>query len=182
MPDTETAPTTQITIQGLPFEAPQPYKAGAYTLSEGESSALNQTLAENLRNNFAPKIKAAIEAFRKANGLGEDVEVPVTELDHEALIEEFNKYADEYEFGVRRAGGVRAPVDPVGKEAHRIASQKVRDALKKKGVKIDTVSKEKMGELIAAVIDKYPEIKEEAKRRVESTQAVAVEGLEALGL
>lgn len=183
MVETETAPTTQITIQGLAFDAPQPYKSGPAELTEGEASALNQTLAENLRNNFAPTIKKALEEYRKANGLAEDAEVPVSELDAEALIEAFNKYADEYEFGVRRAaGGTRAPLDPVGREAHRIASQKVRDALKQKGIKLDSVPKEKMAEFVKAVIEKYPDITEEAKRRVAATQAVAVEGLSELGL
>lgn len=174
---TET-PTTQITVQGLTFDAPQPYKAGAHELTEGEASALNQTLAENLRNNFAPSVKKAVEEFRKANGLGEEAEIGVDQLDHDALAEAFDKYAGEYEFGIRRAaGGVRAPADPVGREAHRIALAKVKDALKAKNIKMDSVPKEKMGELVKQVIDKYPEITEEAKRRVSSVSAVALEDL-----
>lgn len=172
-------PTTQITVQGLTFDAPQPYTAGTKELTDGEASALNQTLAENLRNNFAPQVKKALEEYKKANNLPEDAEVGVDQLDHEALIEAFDKYADEYEFGVRRAGGgTRAPADPVGREAHRIASAKVREALKKKGLKIDSVSKEKMAEFIEGVLAKYPEIKEEAKRRVEATQTIAASDLE----
>jgi len=181
MSDAATVPaeqTTQITVQGLTFDAPQPYKSGPVTLTEGEASALNQTLAENLRNNFAPQVKKAIEEYKKANSVAEDVEVGVDQLDHEALIEAFDKYADEYEFGIRRAGGgTRTPADPIGREAHRIASTKVREALKKKGLKLDSVSKEKMAEFIQAVLAKYPEIREEAKRRVESVQSVAFEDL-----
>ena len=184
MVEAETASVAQITIQGLPFEAPQPYKPGPRDLTEGEAAALNQTLAENLRNNFAPTIKKAIEEFRKTNGLDEEAEVPVTDLDHDGLIEAFNEYADGYEFGIRRAGGggTRAPADPVGKEAHRIASAKIKEALKKKGIKLDSVSKEKMAEFVQQVLDKHPEIRETAKRRVEEMQSVAVEGIEALGL
>ena len=172
-------PTAQITVQGLTFEAPQPYKAGTHELTEGEASALNQTLAENLRNNFAPKVKSAAEDYRKANGMDEGAEVAVDQLDTESLQEEFIKYAGEYEFGVRRAaGGTRVPVNPVEREAHRIASQKVRDALKKKSIKIDSVSKEKMAEFVQGVLAKYPEIIEEARRRVDATQNLAAADLE----
>lgn len=174
----EEVPVTQITVQGLTFEAPQPYKSGPHELTEGEASALNQTLAENLRNNFAPTIKKAVEEYRKANGLDEKAEVGTDQLDHESLSEAFEKYADEYEFGVRRAGGgVRAPADPVGKEAHKIALAKVKEALKKNGYKIDSVPKEKINEFVQSVLTKYPEIRAEAERRIQATAAVAVEDL-----
>ena len=178
MVEAETVPTTQITVQGLTFEAPQPYKAGVRELTEGEASALNQTLAENLRNNFAPHVKKAVEEFRKANGLAEDADIGVDQLDHDSLSEAFDKYADEYEFGIRRVGGgVRAPANPVEREAVRIATGKVREALKKKGLKLDSVSKEKMAEFVKHVLEKYPDIREEAKRRVDSVATVAVEDL-----
>lgn len=167
-----------ITIQGLEFEAPQPYKAGPRELTEGEASALNQTLAENLRNNFAPRIKAAQAEYRKANNLAEDAEVAVTSLDQEKLAEDFEKYASEYKFGVRTAGGPRTPSDPVGKEAHRIALAKVKTALKAKNIAADSVSKEKMAEYVKQVLDKYPAIREEAERRVQAAGSVAVEELD----
>jgi hypothetical protein len=172
------ADVASITIQGLEFEAPQPYKAGAYELTEGEASALNQTLAENLRNNFAPKIKAAQAAYRQANGLADDAEVPVASLDQDALAEAFEKYASEYEFGVRKGGGgPRTPSDPVEREAFGIAKEKVKTALKAKNIEVGSVSKEKMGEYIKQVLDKYPAIREEAKRRVATTAELAVEDL-----
>lgn len=177
MVETAELPVSQITVQGLTFEAPQPYKAGPHDLTEGEASALNQTLAENLRNNFAPAVKKAAEEYRKANGLAEDAEVAVDQLDADGLSEAFDKYAAEYEFGIRRAGGTRAPADPIGKEAHRIALAKVREALKKKNIKFDSVPKEKMSEFVQAVLAKYPEIKDEAKRRVESVSTIAAEDL-----
>lgn len=175
------AKVTSITIQGLEFEAPQPYAAGTVELTPGEASALNQTLAENLRNNFAPKIKAAMEEYRKANNLAEDAEVPVANLDQDALIAQFNEYADKYEFGVRTAGGTRTPTDPVEREAMRIGRERVKAALNKKGIKIDSVSKEKMSELIQQVLSKYPDIKEEAKRRVDATASIALDGLDLSG-
>lgn len=169
----------KITIQGLEFEAPQPYKPGAHELTEGEASALNQTLAENLRNNFAPKIKAEMAKYRQANGLAEDAEVAISSLDQDALNEAFDKYASEYEFGVRKGGGgPRTPTDPVEREAFGIARDKVKAALKAKNIEVGSVSKEKMGEYIKQVLDKYPAIREEAKRRVDTTAGLAVEGLD----
>lgn len=184
MSDTQTANApaeegvTSITIQGLEFTAPQPYRAGPYELSEGEASALNQTLAENLRNNFAGRVKAAKDEYRKANGLGEDDDVPVSGLDIEALQEEFDKYADEYEFGVRRAGGgTRTPVDPVEREAHRIALDRVKEAFRKENVKISSVPKERLNEIVKAVLGKYPDIREIAKRRVEEQSQIVLSDL-----
>lgn len=168
----------KITIQGLEFEAPQPYAPGPIELTEGEASALNQTLAENLRNNFAPRIKTAVTEYRKANNLADDAEVPVGDLDYDMLAEAFEKYAEEYEFGVRKAGGPRTPSDPVEREAHGIAKIKVKAALNKKNIELGSVSKEKMAEYITQVLTKYPEIREEAKRRVASTSEMAVEELE----
>lgn len=169
-------PVTSITIQGLEFEVMQPYQKG-HVVTEGEAAALNQTLAENLRNNFAPTIRKAIADYRKTNGLAEDAEVPVSQLDRDELQTHLDKYAEEYEFGVGRAGGVRTPRDPVEREAYRIATEKLRAALSAKSVKLSSVSKEKMDELVKGIITKYPAITEEAKRRVSSAADIALEGL-----
>lgn len=172
-------PYSAITIQGLEFQVAQPYKAGNHALTAGEASALNQTRAENIRNNFASTIKKAIEEFRTTNKLAEDAEVPVTSLDHDDLSEKLATYDGEYEFGVRGGpSGPRAPVDPVGREAFRIASERVKLALKKKGIKLDSVPKEKMAEFVTGAIAKYPEITAEAKRRVEATAGIALDSLQ----
>jgi len=170
---------SEITIQGLAFEVDRPYKAGQIDLSEGEAHALNQTRAENLRNNFAPQVRKAIEEYRKANNLPEDGEVAVTNLDRDTLQTEFDKYADNYKFAVGGGGGTRTPLDPVMREATRIATDKVKTALSEKNIKLSAVSKDRMAELVKQVIGKYPEIKAEAQRRVEATGAIA---LDAIGL
>ena len=90
----------QITIAGKTFNAPLRYEEG-HELSAGEAAALNQTYHENLRNNFAKKVKDAIEA----GAFSQDV-----------IQIEFDAYAREYQFGVRTGGG-GAPRDPVTKEA-----------------------------------------------------------------
>lgn len=176
---TTNAPSVkEITVQGLAFEVNQPYAAGTHELTVGEANALNQTLAENLRNNFAPKVKKAMEEYRKANSLADDAEVAVTSLDHDALKTEFEAYAAEYEFSaIAGGGGARTPTDPIQREAYRIAWDKIKLALTKKGIKIDTVGKDKKDELIKGTLEKYPAITEEATRRVNSAADIALDGL-----
>lgn len=169
-------PYADLTIQGLTFSAPQPYAAG-HTLTDNEASALNQVLAENLRNNFAGTIKQAFEDFRKTNNLAEDAEVAVDQLDKDDLETKFTAYAAEYEFGVRRAGGSRLPSDPIEREAYEMAQDLIKQALKKKNVKLDTVPKEKFHEFVTQLLDSKPEIRAEAKRRVEASRSIGIDEL-----
>ncbi len=176
---TDTTPHRDVTIQGLTFSYPAPYTAGPHELTEGEASQLNQVLGENLRNNFAAKIRSHIEDYRKANNLPEDQEIGADVLDKDTLDHEFAELAVKYEFGVRQASGApRTPSDPIMKEAVLIARSRVRDALKKKGIQMDTVSKEQMHAFVQQVLEKYPDIREEAKRRVEASASIAIDGLE----
>lgn len=157
-----------ITIQGFEFEVPAPYVAG-HVLSAGEASALNQVLAENLRNNFASKVKAAKEEAEKAG----------TEPDIHALQDALTAYASEYEFGVRSAGSPRATVDPVTREALNLAREAIRAAAKAKGLKLD---KEKVEELATGLIEKDPKFRATAEERVAQKKAIAAETLESIGL
>lgn len=168
-------PTTPLTIQGMSFDAPQPYKAGAYELSEGEASALNQTLAENLRNNFAVKIQAKKDEYRETNKLPEDAEVANDQLDKEELDGLFATYAADYEFGIRRGGGRgRAPADPVEREAYNIALSRLKDKLKSSGIAVSSVPTEQMDEFVKTLLTKYPEIREEAARRVKVASSISI--------
>lgn len=167
-----------ITIQGLEFNVDYPYTSGDIVLTAGEASALNQTRAENLRNNFAARIKAMIEEYREANKLPDEEEIASSVLDKDTLDKEFTEYMGNYEFGVRQlGGGGRIPMDPVEREAWKISELKVKEALRASNVKLTSVSKEKMSELIEAVIAKYPDITEEAKRRVSAVGAIVIEDL-----
>lgn len=174
-PDT---PRGQLTIQGMDFSYPMPYKTG-HALTEGEASALNQVLGENLRNNFAAKIKAKkaeiAAEYRKANNLAEDapVEVGNDALNMDEMRQEFESYCTDYEFGVRQSTGPRVPVDPVEREAFTMARTVIREALKGKNIKISSLSDEQMEGLIKQLLDSQPQIREEAKRRVEATSNLA---------
>lgn len=137
----------QITIAGQVFNVPVRYEEG-HELNAGEASALNQTYHENLRNNFASRVKEGMEA-------GKDVATLQAELD---------SYAEGYQFGVRTGGG---PVrDPVLSEAMRIAKDKIKDYLKSKGVKQKDIDSKLITEKAKQLIEKDPKILEMAKKRV----------------
>ena len=160
-----TVETTEITIQGLTFEVPAPYSEG-HVLTAGEASALNQTLAENLRNNFAVNIKKAIAKYREVNKIADEVEIAADKLDKDELDAELAKYATEYKFGVRKSGGTRTPKDPVEAEAQKIALIRIKAALAKKNIDVKSIDKERMAKLVADALEKYPDIRESAARRV----------------
>lgn len=175
---TAETPHSEITVQGLTFLHPCPFVEG-HPMTAGEASQMNQVLGENLRNNFAAKIKSKIEAHKKANNIPDDQEIGADVLDKDELDQEFATLAQKYEFGVRSAAsGPRAPADPVGKEAYKIAWDKVKLALTKKNIKLDSVTKEQKAALIEQVQAKYPEIMEEAKRRVQATAEIALEDVD----
>lgn len=148
----------QITIAGHSFNVPVRYEEG-HELTAGEASALNQTYHENLRNNFAKKVKDA----------GASADVP-------ALQAELDAYAAAYAFGVRTGGG-GAPRDPVMAEAMSIAKGIIRAALKKKGKKVSEVDPKAINDAAKKLIDRDHSITETAKARVAEAQAAASEDL-----
>lgn len=168
-----------VKIQGVDFEVPQPYVAGPRELTEGEASQLNQVLAENLRNNFASTVDKAQEAAAKANSV-EVTAVTNDMLDLDALTKAFEEYCDTYEFGVRRGGAPRI-TDPIEREAMDMATDAVRQAIKTKGLKLADVPAEKIRSLAGQLLEKNPQIREEAKRRVEATRGIALDELDLSG-
>lgn len=150
----------QITIQGKIFNAPLRYEEG-HELNAGEAAALNQTFHENLRNNFAKRVKEAIEN----GGFNQD-----------ALQSEFDKYAEDYEFGVRTGGG--APRDPVMAEAMNIAKGQIKAKLKEKGKVLRDYDAAAITEAAKKLVAKTPAIMELAKKRVEEAQMAAAVDLD----
>lgn len=191
MPPTDTdvaneAALQDITVNGLTFQAELPYAAG-HPLTAGEAVALNQTYSENLRNNFANRVKkaqtAALDAAKKAwtdagsqGNAPSEVELPAGEL--ERLTREWDEYVTNYEFNGRRVS--RPQGDPIDREASKMAKQlitthcKDNKAADGSSAPIDTksFSDEKWAELIAQVLEKYPNIREQAKVRVEASKIV----------
>lgn len=162
--DAEDDASAEITIQGHTFVVPTPFTEG-HKCSKAEAEALNQLLKENLRNNFASKLRKAKEDHGEA--------IPEDKLI--MLKSSFQKYADDYTFQGRKVG---VPRDPVTAEATKIAKDKVREALAKRGVTVKSLAEGRFDSLVAEVLAKYPAIRAEAQRRVSAQASVAIEALD----
>lgn len=156
--------TKEITIAGHSFPVSQPYAAG-HVITEAEAKALNQVRAENVRNNTAAKVKAAMEGTAKDGD-------PTAEN----IAEFVAKYDAEYVFTLASVGGGRKPTDPVEVEALRIARATFADWAAGKKLTVKAI-KEKIGEeayeaKIAEIAEREDTVKE-AKRRVTARQKAA---------
>lgn len=159
-------PRNEITVQGVTLEAPAPYAEG-HTVTANEAAVLNQTLSENLRNNFSRRVKKVVEEAG-----GED------QVDLKALQKEFDAYIAEYEFGVRRTGGGQPKLSPEEREARNIAKDTVKDGIKAKGYKITDVPASKINELADSLVEKDSFYMEEAKRRIKAKQKAAEQSID----
>lgn len=178
-----------IKIQGFDFEVPAPYTEG-HVLTANEASSLNQTYGENIRNNSASRIKAAQEAAQKTDPPGEfDIDAiggikgtAATADNSKTLRQVIDEYAATYVFGVRSAR-VSEPVDPVEREAHRIATDTINESLKAKNVKRKDLAEGQFEAAVKAYAGSA-EVVKEAKRRVTARAAIGKDTLDlsALGL
>lgn len=160
-------PKKLVTIAGVRLEVPQPFHEG-YTLRENEASALNQTFAENIRNNFAGVVAEAHQAA------GEDGTINL-----EALQEALNTYVAEYEFGMRRTGGGGGPrLEPRERIARDLAKDRVKELIRSKGKKVSDFPAEKLNELAAALVAKDSWFYSEADRRIKAQQKAASASLD----
>jgi len=139
----------KIKIAGITFEAPveERFVAG-HVCSQNEALALQRTLLENIANNTRADVNdLKIAAFRAINGLPDSVvpkledlrTVGESELDPVALANlrtKFAEYASAYEFGVPRARGEVADLDPVEALAFNMILKAVKDHYKAEGYKL----------------------------------------------
>jgi hypothetical protein len=144
----------------------QPYAAGQL-LDEIGAHVLNTALYDNIKNNLRNKASKIKEAWEKANG---GAEWPGLTPEQDA---EFKTFAAGYSLAIRAS----APTDPIEAEAHRIAKTLVEDRIRAKGAS-PSHYKEKMPEFIKGVLEKRPDIFEEARRRVEARKEVLSETLD----
>jgi hypothetical protein len=152
----------QITIQGQAFRVPIRYAAG-HQLNEGEASALNQTFHENLRNNFASKVRDGTEAG-----------VP-----QETLQQQLDDYANDYQFGVRSGGGGFRG-DPVMTTAMNLAREIIRNAVKARGAEGDDWPASKVSQAAKALLDNQGEngkIMSVARQQIETERATAKDAM-----
>ena len=162
--DNET-PRKEITISGVVMKVISPYFAG-HVLSDEEANVLNQTLAENLRNNFAPRVKTEKDKLEKGE---------IATLDVAALQVELDSYITDYEFGARRSGSVA--VDPVTKIALGFARDAVKKALANSGKNVKDYTSEQIHEMAERVVAEKPRFKELAQEELARRQSIANETL-----
>jgi len=156
----------QITIQGQTFRVPLRYKEGD-TLKPNEAAALNQTFHENLRNNFAAKVRDGLEA----------------NITVEVLQQQLDDYANDYQFGVRTGGGGYRG-DPVMTLAMNIARELVRSAIKSKGLDSDAWPASRVSQAAKQLLDTQGDdgsIVQTARKQVEAEKAAGAAALTAVG-
>lgn len=155
--------TQEITIQGHTFVAPAPYAEG-HQLNEAEAKTLNQVLGENLRNNFATKVKSAMEA---EGGMSEEKLAELREA--------FAAYAEEYEFQGKRQA--RQPADPVAKEAQKMAREAILQKLKEAGKKQSDLADGVLDQLVKQ-LGAREDYMAEARKRIEQVKIMALGSLD----
>ena len=121
------------------FEISAPYSEG-HTLTAIEAKVLNQVRAENIGNNVRAKVKELIAAGNTAEA--------------ESLVAEKDA---SYVFTEAAAGGGSRTLDPVEREARKLARDTIRAALAEQGKKMNKApegtSDEEWKEKIAAAIE-----------------------------
>lgn len=160
----KSTPKKEITVSGVVLRVPSPYAEG-HTLTAEEANVLNQTLAENLRNNFAPAVKAAKEAAGGADN-----------VDVESLQAQMNEYVSEYSFGARRGSSVA--VDPVRKIALGLARDVIKKTIRAQGKDVKSFTAEDITRLAEGALDQHASFMEKAQAIYEAKKAVGVETLD----
>ena len=151
-------PVGSFLIQGQTFAIPKPFLEG-HACTGPDAGVLNQTLAENTRNNWSDRVKKALEEATD--------EAP---FDTHKMQAEIDEYLEGYDFGVRRG---RGPADPIEREALNIAKDIVKNALREKGFKLADIDTEDINRLADECVAANPDITKEAKRRVEQRGKIA---------
>jgi len=170
------------TIQGHDFDfGEHPYAEG-HTVTANEANALNQVRIENIRNNTASKIKAAAER-QGVQPVDVNLDLPISdEADAPSLRQSILDYASGYVFGAR-AVRTAEPVDPIEREALKIARDTVRRALaaNKPPIKVKDLPEGKFDELVEAFAGK-PETIKEATRRLKTAESLGADAVDLSGL
>lgn len=143
---TENTVRSNIKVSKVNYTIPCPFEEG-HVCTANEAKALNQLLKENVRNNFASKIK-------------EDAPIPSQE--------EFDAYVSNYEFGIRSI----TSTDPVMKEMIKIAEGLVMKAIEKAGLTKKSLGTEAFNKKVDEILAN-PE--HEAKIRAKAEQIVEIQ-------
>lgn len=156
---TTSTPTDTIGIAEQVVKVHTPYKEG-HTCTENEAASLNQTRKENIRNNQREPVQKLLKEGKNL------AEISKVVLD----------YSKTYEFGQVGGGGHAA--NPTERRALLIIKGIIEDGLRKKGVKLDTVSAKDMSAKCRTVLDQNPQVMETAKAQIEAEGKVTIKGLD----
>lgn len=129
---TEETSRKNIIIKKVEYTIAQPFAEG-HVCTANEANALNQLLAENVRNNFAPKVEKS--------------EVAPTQ-------EDLDSYVAGYQFGVRSVSSS----DPVEKVMRQLVERKLIEALKARGKNKSSLSSEEFKNAIDAAVEKNRDV------------------------
>lgn len=160
----------QKTINGVQFELLEPYSEG-HVCSAIEARVLNQTRSENIGNNTRAKIKE----MQEGDASEQDI------LDYVASVDA------DYVF---TAAGVSASrkLDPVEREARKIARELLKEHLANSGRKLtvapEGLTDEEWDDKVSSEIDRIASddaVVKAAKKNVEAKQKQAASLAEALG-
>jgi hypothetical protein len=159
------APRENVTVQGLIFSAAKPYEEG-HALTAIEAGVMNNTRIDNIRNNFAHKVRKSCEDAKveKSHELSDEIK--------KLLQVSFTDFEEGYEFGTRQGG---READPVRREAMEMATKAVKDQLRKMGHKLSDVGAEKIRELSENAIETKPAFTARATEIVAARNAAADE-------
>ena len=166
-PAPSATPTIKLQIASLPITLPVPYTTG-HVLTQVEAQVLNQTFAENVRNNQAGKVKDAITA-----GGGS-----LTEEAAFALTEAILAYASTYTFAGPRAP--RVSVDPIEHEARKLARTAILAGLSGIGKTAKDYTKDYLEAKVTELLTHKPTYRKVAAERIAALSSIATEGLEDL--
>lgn len=155
-------------IDGESFNISQPYAEG-HVCTAAEAKTLNQTRAENIGNNLRELVKEA----KKKRDAGDAT-------DFNGLADVIAKYDAEYTFSMGGGGGTSRKMDPIEREAHKIATETIKAHLAKTNRKINVApegeTEESWAEKIDAQRDKLmasDDVVKLAKKRVAERQKVS---------
>lgn len=153
-----------ITIHSIPFTLDPPFAEG-HTLTSGEAKVLNDAWVLNLRKNFAVRIKR----------LHDEAAMWPPSADAIAQLQaRFAEYAANYALG---ATPTKTQIDPVLREARKMARARVLAKLREVSPSTQ-FSEEEIEAHVSDVLSRYPSFMEEARKRVDALQSVALSALE----
>lgn len=160
-------PPISILIEGISVTFPARFHTG-HILTSVEAKVLNQTFAENIRNNRAGLVKKTKE---EAGG-------QLTQESIDTLTSSILEYAEGYEFSGPRSP--RTVADPVEAEARKLAKAEIVAALQRKGKKLSDFTAEIINEKVILLVQTRPQFRELARKRVDELKSIVSEGLEDL--